>query len=133
MAKALAKEIYYRFIDIEDLLFPKDNSEYMYLNPRTFEEAESILSNMILESGNFVLVAVRGDFKKEIVSHFKCVIYIEASKEIRVKRVYERSFIQFGKRICEGGDLYEKEQAFFDSVKVKDENTVKNGWPLYLA
>ncbi len=126
LAKALAKEINYRFIDIEDLYFPKGNPEYMYSNPRSFEEVESILSNIILENDSFVLASVKGNFKEDIVSHFKCAIYIDVSKEIRIKRVYERSYNQFGERMCEGGDLYEKEQAFFDFVRSRDENAVKN-------
>ena len=68
---------------------------------------------------------VKGNFNKDIVSHFKCAVYIEAPKETRIKRVYQRSYNKFGERMLEGGDLYEKEKAFFDFVKSKDENTVE--------
>lgn len=37
LGKALAEKLNYSFIDIEDIYFPKDNPEYMYLNPRPFE------------------------------------------------------------------------------------------------
>lgn len=126
LAKALAKKMNYHFIDIEDVYFPKENSEYMYSDPRSFEEVETILSNIISENDNSVLASVAGNFKEEIVSHFKCAIYIDVSKEIRIKRVYERSYIKFGERMCEGGDLYEKENSFFDFVRSRDENTVEN-------
>lgn len=126
LAKALAKEIDYQFIDIEDLYFPKENPEYMYSDPRSFEEVETMLLNIISEKDNFVLASVKGNFREEIVSHFKCAIYIDVSKEIRIKRVYKRSYIKFGERMCEGGDLYEKEHSFFEWVTSRDENTVKN-------
>ena len=125
LGKALAEELNYRFIDIEDIYFPKDNPEYKDLNPRPFEEVERILSNIISENNNFVLASVKGIFNKDIVSHFKCAVYIEAPKETRIKRVYQRSYNKFGERMLEGGDLYEKEKAFFDFVKSKDENTVE--------
>ena len=125
LGKALAEKLNYRFIDIEDIYFPKDNPEYKYLNPRPFEEVERILSNIISENNNFVLALVKGNFNKDIVSHFKCAVYIEAPKETRIKRVYQRSYNKFGERMLEGGDLYEKEKAFFDFVKSKDENTVE--------
>ena len=38
LGKALAEKLNYRFIDIEDIYFPKDDPNYMYLNPRPFEE-----------------------------------------------------------------------------------------------
>ena len=125
LGKALAEKLNYRFIDIEDIYFPKDNPEYMYLNPRPFEEVERILSNIISENNNFVLALVKGNFNKDIVSHFKCAVYIEAPKETRIKRVYQRSYNKFGERMLEGGDLYEKETAFLHFVKSKDENTVE--------
>ncbi len=124
LAKALAGEIGYRFIDIEDVYFPKDNPEYLYANPRSFEEVEAILADTFSEKGNFVLASVRGNFKEEITRHFKCVIHIDVPKEVRLKRVYERSFQKFGERMCEGGDLYEREQSFLERAKSRDENMV---------
>lgn len=123
--KALAKKLNFRFIDIEDIYFPKDNPDYMYLNPRSFEEVERILLNIISENKYFVLASVKGNFKRDIVSHFKYAVYIEAPRETRIKRVYERSYNKFGDRMLEGGDLYEKEKAFFDLVKSKNEDTVE--------
>ena len=121
IGKALAEKLNYQFIDIEDIYFPKDNPEYMYLNPRPFEEVERILSNIISENNNFVLASVKGNFNKDIVSHFKYAVYIEAPKETRIKRVYERSYNKFGDRMLEGGDLYEKETK---RKAISDKNTL---------
>ena len=125
LGKALAKALHYQFIDIEDIYFPQDNLDYRYANPRSLEEVERILFNIISENDSFVLAAVKGNFNKDIVSHFKCAVYIEVPKETRIKRVYERSYNKFGERMLEGGDLYEKETAFLHFVKSKDENTVE--------
>ncbi len=126
LARALAEELNYRFIDIEDIYFPKNNPHYLYADPRPFEDVQSILLDILSENTNFVLASVRGNFNKEIVSHFVCAVYIEVPKEIRLKRVYERSFSKFGDRMCKGGDLFEREQSFFKRVESRDEDIVEN-------
>lgn len=127
LGKALAEKLNCRFIDMEDIYFPKDDPNYMYSNPRPFEEVERILLNIISENDSFVLASVKGNFNKDIVSHFKCAVYIEAPKETRMKRVYERSYNKFGERILEGGDLNEllwrmKEKVDFVTVSGKSDN-----------
>ena len=89
LGKALAEKLNYRFIDMEDIYFPKDDPNYMYSNPLPFEKVEHILLNIISENDSFVLASVKGNFNKDIVSHFMCAVYIEAPKETRMKRVYE--------------------------------------------
>ena len=118
---------------MKDIYFPKDDSNCKYLNPRPFEEVERILSNIISENNNFVLALVKGNFNKDIVSHFMCAVYIETPQETRIKRVYERSYNKFGERMLEGGDLYEKEKAFFDFVKSKVKTQLKFGYLQYSA
>lgn len=79
------------------------------------------------------MASVKGNFNKDIVSHFMCAVYIETPQETRIKRVYERSYNKFGERMLEGGDLYEKEKAFFDFVKSKVKTRLKFGYLQYSA
>ncbi len=125
LASALAEELNYRFIDIEDIYFPKNNPHYLYADPRPFDEVQSILLDILSKNTNFILASVKGDFNKEIVSNLMCAVYIEVPKEIRLKRVHERSFSKFGDRMCKGGDLFERERSFFKLVASRDENTVE--------
>ena len=41
-----------------------------------------------------------------------------------MKRVKQRSYKQFGDRILENGDLFEREKQFFDKVYKKDESDI---------
>lgn len=125
LGKALAEALHYQFIDIEDIYFPKDNLDYRYANPRSFEEVKSILADITSENDYFVLASVKGNFDEDLTSRYMIVIYIEAPKEMRVQRVYNRLYRKFGERMREGGDLYEKETAFLDLVKSRDEDTVE--------
>lgn len=45
-----------------------------------------------------------------------CAILINVPKDIRLKRVKDRSYQKFGDRISPDGDLYEKEKQFPDMV-----------------
>ena len=43
----------------------------------------------------------------------------------RVQRVKDCSFQKFGKRMLSGGDLYEREEKFFDLVSSRSDDTVE--------
>lgn len=126
LGRALAAELGYSFIDIEDCYFPKDSAGYGYDRPHTREEAEQLLAEKIAESGSFVLAAVKGNFGHGIPALFGAVVLVSVPKEIRMRRVRQRSFQKFGARMLPGGDLYEKEEAFFRMVESRGEEDVES-------
>ena len=125
LGRALAERLDFYFIDNEDLFFPKTDSTYIYEAPRTREEVEKLLLNEINAHENFVFASVKGDYGETIYPFFAVAVLIDVPKDIRVERVKNRSFQKFGNRMLPGGDLYEKEECFFDFVKSRDENTVE--------
>jgi len=103
LAKALAERLNLRFIDIEDIYFSRqDNPDYPYEKSRPYEEVVSMLTNIVNGENDFVLASVTGSFGDEFISNLKCVISIEVPKEIRLKRVHNRSYILFGEKSCKG-------------------------------
>ena len=126
LGRALAGRLGWRFIDIENLYFPKNDSRYLYASPRTREEVERLLLSEISLSEPFVLAAVKGDFGEQFCRSLGLAILISVPKKIRLDRVKERSFNKFGARMLPGGGLYEKEQKFFDQVSSRPENLVEN-------
>ncbi len=128
LAKALAERINCSFIDIEDIYFSRqDNPDYPYEKSRSYEEVVSLLTKLVKTENDFVLASVTGSFGDEFVSHLKCIITIEVPKEIRLKRVYSRSYILFGEKSCKGGDYYEQIKSFHNFCASRDENLV-NDW-----
>ncbi len=125
LGKALAEKLHFYFIDNEDLYFPKIDPAYIYASPRTREEVEKLLFNEIEKHENFVFASVKGDYGETIYPFFQYAILIDVPKDIRMKRVKNRSFQKFGNRMLLGGDLYEQEKCFFDLVKSRAENTVE--------
>ena len=49
---------------------------------------------------------------------------LNVPKNIRMQRVKNRSFEKFGERALPGGDLYEKEQSFYELIQSRRETLV---------
>ncbi|MGN0448604.1 MAG: AAA family ATPase [Acutalibacteraceae bacterium] len=121
--KALSNATGWKFMDIEDYIF-SDNSENPYEPVRTRNEVKALLLEDLTNASNFIFSSVKGNYGEEISSSFTCAVYIEAPKELRSKRVWERSYQKLGDRIIKGGDLYEQEKRFLDMVESRPENDV---------
>ena len=128
LAKALAERINHRFIDIEDIYFSRqDNPDYPYEKSRPYGEVVSLLTDIVNDENDFVLASVTGSLGDEFISHLKCIISIEVPKEIRLKRVYDRSYMLFGEKSSEGGDFCEQIKSFHNFCASRDE-TLVNDW-----
>ncbi|MCI8349700.1 MAG: AAA family ATPase [Oscillospiraceae bacterium] len=125
LGRALAEKMGAHFIDNEDLYFPKTDPEYLYAASRSREEVEELLLREIREHGDFIFASVKGDYGEEVVSRFRYAVLVEVPRELRLARVRERSFQKFGARMLEGGDLRGQEEAFFDFVATRPEDTVE--------
>lgn len=125
LGKALAEKLQFDFIDIEELYFPKTDPDYLYAAPRSREDVAKLLYHKMKTHVNVILASVKGDYGEDISSLFQCVILLDVPKEIRIRRVKERSFQKFGERMLSGGDLYEREEKFFQMAASRDENMVE--------
>lgn len=125
-AKALAEELNYRFVDIEDVYFSKqDNPNYPYEKSRSYDEVVSILNDVAGKEENIVLASVTGHFGDEFISRIKCAICIEVPRAIRLQRVRDRSYKLFGEKSCEGGEFYEQIKSFQAFCESRDELLVE--------
>ena len=125
LGKALANKLGFRFIDNENLYFPKTDPNYIYASPRSRDEVEKLLMNEVRIYKNFVFAAVKGDYGKDIVPLYKYAVLIDVPKEIRMQRVRNRAFQQFGDRMLKGGDLYESQESFFNMINGRPEHYVE--------
>ncbi|MBD5169024.1 MAG: AAA family ATPase [Oscillibacter sp.] len=125
LGKALAEKLRFHFIDNEDLYFPKTDPRYIYASPRTREEVEMLFLHEIQTHENFVFASVKGDYGDAVSPLFQYAVLIDVPKDIRMRRVRERSFRKFGSRMLPGGDLYEQEENFLRLVSSRAENMVE--------
>ena len=113
LGRILADRMGYEFIDNEDLYFPKTDPSYVFSGPRSKEEAIRLLEERISGNKRFIFAAVKGDYGDKLGASLDGIVLIEAPKQIRSRRVRERSYQKFGDRILPGGDLYDKESQWF--------------------
>lgn len=126
LGRALAESLGYRFIDVEDLYFPKTDPNYLFASPRTEDEFIALLKTEVTAHEKFVLASVKCSYDKAVTDRFDLAVLIEAPKQIRMSRVRARSYEKFGERMMSGGDLYEIEESFFRKIDSRTDDLVAN-------
>ena len=122
LGRALAQAMGGRFIDNEDLYFPKNDPERPFAVERTREEVECLLLEAVRRDDCFVFAAVRGNYGTQVLPYYKAAVLVEVPREVRLQRVRQRSLDRFGERVLPGGDLYESEQRFYDIIAARPED-----------
>lgn len=122
LGRALAEHLGWRFIDNEDLYFPKTDPDYLFARQRTQEEVERLLLEEVRRDERFVFAAVKGNYGDAVLPYYKAAVLVEVPREIRLQRVQQRSLDKFGDRAKPGGDLYEREKWFFDHISARPED-----------
>ena len=124
LGRLLANRMEYEFIDNEDLFFPKADPSYTFSNPRSKEEVIQLLEGKISRNNQFVFAAVKGNYGDRLIASLDHIVLIEVPKQIRSKRVRDRSYQKFGDRILPGGDLYDKESKWFSLTESRPDEYV---------
>ena len=114
LGRELARILSFRHMDIEEYYFEK--AEIPYTKLRTREECERLMLADVRKYRKFVISTVVGNLGDTIPQFYELAVHISVPYDLRMERVKRRSFEQYGSRILEGGDMYEKEQKFFDFV-----------------
>ena len=122
LGRALAERLGWRFIDNEDLYFPKADPAHPYAAERTREEVEALLLEEVRRDDNFVFAAVRGNYGEAVLAYYRAAVLVEVPRDVRLARVKARSFAKFGERMLPGGDLYESEKRFYDLIAARPED-----------
>lgn len=122
LGRALAESLGWRFIDNEDLYFPKTDPAHPFAVERTQAEVERLLLEEVSKDERFVFAAVRGNYGEAVLPYYKAAVLVEVPREVRLQRVWERSHRKFGERMLPGGDMYESEKRFYDLVAARPED-----------
>lgn len=122
LGRALTESLGWRFIDNEDLYFPKTEPNHPFSIERTQDEVEKLLLEEVSRDDRFVFAAVRGNYGEAVLPYYKGAVLVEVPREVRLRRVWERSHRRFGERMLPGGDLYESEKKFYDLIAARPED-----------
>jgi len=124
LAGALAEELSFKHMDIEQYYF--SSADNPYSSSRTREEVERLLWEDIQNNPCFVFSAVNGDMSRKINRNYDLVIYLDVPLEIRMKRIRQRAIDRFGDRVLPGGDMYEQEEQFFSFAEKRTPEIIES-------
>ena len=91
LAGALAKELNFKHMDIEQYYFISTDNPYS--SSRTREEVERLLLEDIKKNPCFVFSAVNGNMTLEINENYTLVVYLDVPLDVRMKRIRQELLI----------------------------------------
>lgn len=116
LGKIVAEKLGFPYFDVDDYIWKKDTSA-PYTQMYSKAEKISRLSGDIEPYEHFVMAGSMSSFHQAFDDKFAMMVFLYAGPEIRLQRVHKRAMERFGKRILEGGDLYESHQKFLESSR----------------
>lgn len=143
LAHALAEQINYFEMDVEDYYFPEqkasrrqalenhrimhtsDLGDLPFSNPRTRQEVQDVISKDIKTHPQFIISGVTMNWSDEILSYIDIAFLIQTPLEERLRRIQAREEKRFGMRVLAGGDMYTQQINFRNVVKNRDPKSVE--------
>lgn len=143
LTHALAKELNYYEMDVEDYYFPEQkesrrnaleniatnaidfSDELPYSNSRSKAEVQTALLEDVKAHPNFILVGVNMNWCEEILSRIEFAFWVKAPLEKRLERIQYREEKRFGTRALQGGDMYEQQKEFRKVVASREEQSLE--------
>ena len=121
LAQILEREYDYKWLDIDNYFWKPTDPPFVQSRPR--EERVALLEQDLQKypkcaiSGSLVMW---GDV---FIPLFDLVVFVDTPTEVRIERLKKREFQRFGKRIQQGGDMYEAHIEFIEWAKTYDTNS----------
>ena len=143
LTHALAKQIGYFEMDVEDYYFPEQREsrkwalenksvidteqldELPFSNPRTKSEVQNAIMEDIKTHPRFIISGVTMNWSDEILSRIDIAFWVQTPLEERLKRIQEREEKRFGARVLDGGDMFAQQMEFRNVVEHRDSKVVE--------
>ena len=143
LTHALAKEIKFYEMDVEDYYFPEQkesrknaleniatsaadfSEELPYSNSRSKAEVQTALLEDVKAHPDFILAGVNMNWCEEILSRIEFAFWVKAPLEKRLERIQYREEKRFGARALQGGDMYEQQKEFRKVVASREEASLE--------
>lgn len=125
LGKIVAEKLGFPYFDVDDYIWKKDTSA-PYTQMYSKAEKIRLLKSGIEPYEHFVMAGSMSSFHQAFDDNFEMMVFLYAEPEIRLRRVHKRAMERFGKRILEGGDLYESHQKFLESNRRYESDSSPN-------
>ncbi len=120
LAKNIAINYGYNFIDVDDYLWQKTDPPFTKRN--SDEVAVKLIKAALGDKLPAVISGSLVGFCDDLKNDICLFVYINLDKEIRINRIRNREQQRFGSRILSGGDLHEQHLSFLQWVSEYEDN-----------
>lgn len=120
LAREIAIKYGYYHIDVDDALW--EDTDPPFSKRRDDEEARKHILEEIKKDENIVISGSLVGLGDDIKHLIKLFVFINLDIDVRIKRIEHRERMRFGKRVLEGGDLYQKHLDFLEWVSNYETN-----------
>jgi len=121
LAQALEREYDYKWLDTDDYFWESTDPPFVQSRPR--EERVALLKQDIQKYPKCAISGALGMWGDVFIPRFDLVVFVDTPTEVRIERLKKREFQRFGKRIQQGGDMYETHTEFIEWAKTYDTNS----------
>lgn len=145
LTHALAKQIGYFEMDVEDYYFPEQREsrkwalencnvidtepehlgELPFSNPRTKNEVQIAIMEDIKAHPKFIISGVTINWSDEVQSRIDIAFWVQTQLEERLNRIQAREEKRFGARVRVGGDMFAQQMEFRKIVENRDSKAVE--------
>lgn len=112
LAKELQKRFGYTHLDTDDFFW--EPTDPPFTKKREAGARRKLLAEAMDAAERCVLSGSLTEWGDVFIPRFDLVLYVHTPTKIRVERLREREFREFGERIRPGGDMYEEHRAFIE-------------------
>ena len=112
LGKEISEKYGYKHLDTDDYFWLPTNPKYT--TKREISERQRLLSEAITTAERCVISGSLCGWGDIFIPKFQLVIYVETPSEIRIERLKQREYNQFGDRILPGGDMHENHIEFLE-------------------
>jgi adenylate kinase family enzyme len=122
LGRELARRHVLDFFDTDDFFWQASDPPYQKPNDRAVRLA--LLLDALRGSDRWVLAGSLCGWGDDVVPLLDLAVYVTTETSVRLQRLRDRESQRFGRRVLEGGDMYEQHKAFLDWAARYDDGPV---------
>ncbi|HWS30783.1 MAG TPA: NUDIX domain-containing protein [Clostridia bacterium] len=112
LGRELARVLNFTHLDIDDYYWLKSDVPFTAVRPR--EERQALLLADIKKSSGFVVSGSAVNWDEPILPYLDLAVFVSAPTEVRLERLRKREHENFGDRVLQDGDMYNKHLEFVE-------------------
>ena len=122
LGNLLSEEYGWPIFDADDYYWKK--TEIPFTEKNTTSQRHKLLLNDLEDKKSWIMTGSMDSWCEPFKPLWNLAILVESDDDIRVQRLRDREFKEFGKRIHAGGDMYDEHELFIKWAKQYEDGSL---------